>query len=236
MSSSQLRKSAVASLIEAPTPSLLDVGCGPVGPGYFYADLARRITAIDWNLRVDGPLPEHVTPLSGDFLAHDFGDERFATIVCSDVFEHVQLEQEGAFAAKCAALLEPGGSLVITVPQAGTFAWMDPYRIKPALHHAAHRLGLYRSLHNGFCDIRKGHKHYRPDELAERFAPLVPRQRQQWGYLYEPLSVWVDAVSHKLGRQQGAAWLKRRAADETGYGDRSYNLAVRFAHPEGAGG
>lgn len=210
--------------------SLLDVGCGAVGPAYPYADKAREVVAIDWKPRVIEGAPVNVTAVAGDFLTHDFAGHRFDAVLCADVFEHIPLEAERAFVERIASLVRPGGSVVVSVPQAGTYGWLDPYQVKPTLHRWLYRVGLYGATHNGSCDIRKGHKHYTREELAATFAPLQHEAVRQWGYLYDPLSVWSTALSGKLPLVPGKAWIERRAREELSrsVGDEAYNLAMRF--------
>lgn len=106
------------------------------------------------------------------FLNLDLSAESFDAVVAADTFEHIPLELEVPFRQKCAALLKPDGVLIVTVPHRGTWAFLDVYNIKPLVHFVLWRLRLRRETHNGFCDIRKGHKHYTRGELKLLGAPL----------------------------------------------------------------
>lgn len=218
----------IRELLGGPVGSLLDIGSGRVAPDYPYLDLARRITCIDWNPRIIPPVPDRIEIRSGDFLDMDIPADSYDAAICADVFEHVPLEQEAAFAAAAVRALRPGGLLVVSVPHAGRHAWLDPYGIKPALHRALHRLGLYRRTHNGFCDIRKGHKHYTAAEIEAAFAPLVPVATRRWGYLCDPLLSWSEGLGRKTGIAPFRDHLARGCAAEFGrdHGPDSFNLAM----------
>lgn len=227
------RFAVVSSLIEGRPRCMLDVGCGPVHEQYRYRDAAERITALDWNLAVYGRAPDNVECVEGDLVHAALPHDRYDLIVAADVLEHVQLESEQAFVQRCVELLRPGGKLIVTVPHAGTYAWLDPYEIKPALGRLLWRIGLRRNVHNGSCDIRKGHKHYRLEELTGGFGPLVCEQTVRWGYLYDPLLSWAEALAGRLGGFPGRSRLRRKYSEELKreFGPRSFNLALRFAKP-----
>jgi 2-polyprenyl-3-methyl-5-hydroxy-6-metoxy-1,4-benzoquinol methylase len=175
------RRSVVRSLLPERSERLLDVGCGPVTSDYPFADKALRVTCIDWNLKTPGSLPSNVECFSADFTSIDLAPNSYDSVVASDVFEHIPLEKEAIFVSKCVSALKPGGSVVISVPHRGTFACLDPYQVKPAIHRILARLGLYRNIHNGCCDIRKGHKHYSLEDLADKFRPLQVSQVVYYG-------------------------------------------------------
>ncbi|SNR66616.1 class I SAM-dependent methyltransferase [Paracoccus sediminis] len=218
----------IRDLLGGPTGSLLDIGSGRVAPDYPYLDMADRITCIDWNPRIIPPTPDRIEIRSGDFLDMDIPAESYDAAICADVFEHVPLEREAAFAAACIRALRPGGLLIVSVPHAGRHAWLDPFEVKPALHRMLFRLGLYRRTHNGFCDIRKGHKHYTADEIRTAFAPLEPVATRLWGYVCDPLLSWSEGLGRKTGVAPFRNHLARGCAAELGrdYGPASFNLAM----------
>jgi 2-polyprenyl-3-methyl-5-hydroxy-6-metoxy-1,4-benzoquinol methylase len=223
------------SLLPARSERLLDVGCGPITADYAYADKAAMVTCVDWKIRVVGSKPQNVEYIEGDFTKIDLQSDCYDSIVAADVFEHVLLEEETEFVRKCTSLLKPGGSMVVSVPHDGTFAWLDPYLVKPAIHRFLWRLGLYKRVHNGDCDIRKGHKHYRVEELVERFKPLQLSEVVYFGYFFDPLLSWGIALS-RGEHFTGFGWLERACRTELNrdYGARSFNVAVKFYKPIGA--
>ena len=227
------RKNVILDLLPSHSQSLLDIGCGVLSEDYPYLDSADHIVAADWNLRIVEPLPDKIETVEGDFMTVDFGGRVFDTIVLADVFEHVPIEAEREFADRCIELLKPGGDLVISVPHAGTFALLDPYRVKPFVHRQLWRLGLYKHTHNGDCDIRKGHKHYRLEELSEAFSPLAVDESRRWGYFFDPLDSWLSSIVARTKWFPGYKTVERRCAveGERDYADKAFNVALRLTKP-----
>jgi SAM-dependent methyltransferase len=227
------RTSVIRSLLPERTERLLDVGCGPLNADYPYADKALQVTCVDWNLRASGVLPPNIECFDGDFTAVDLTPGTYDSIIAADVFEHISLEQESMFVRKCVSSLRPGGSMVISVPHQGTFACLDPYQVKPTIHRILSHLRLYKSIHNGCCDIRKGHKHYVLQELANKFMPLEVSKVVYFGYVVDPLMSWAYALTRGSNRVTGLSWLQRayRRELDRDYGQRSFNIAVSFCKP-----
>jgi 2-polyprenyl-3-methyl-5-hydroxy-6-metoxy-1,4-benzoquinol methylase len=224
------RTSVIRSLLPEHSTRLLDVGCGPITADYPYADKAKRVTCVDWNLQASGSVPSNIECLDGDFTSMDLAPNAFDSIIVADVFEHVLLEKERLFVQKCVSALRPGGNMVISVPHQGTFEYLDPHQIKPTIHRILAHLGLYKGIHNGCCDIRKGHKHYTLPELIMKFSPLQLSKVSYFGYIFDPLLSWAVALSRGSGRIPGFSWLQRASREELDrdYGRRSFNIAVRF--------
>lgn len=220
----------IRNLMPQGCANLLDVGCGPLTPHYPYAGLAEQITCVDWKIRRFGEVPTNITAVDGDFTELDLPAAKFDVVIAADVFEHILIEREAAFVERCVSALRPGGALLVSVPHDGRFAGLDPYALKPAVHRQLWRLGLYRGLHNGSCDIRKGHKHYQVEELAKAFRPLDVETTVYFGYLFDPLLTWADALSRGSGRFPGYGALSRacRREFERDYGNKSFNVAVKF--------
>jgi SAM-dependent methyltransferase len=95
-------------------PNILDVGCGD---GLFFPRLERfgHVEGIENDAGVIAPTAErrsriHVQPFDDSFVPR----QRFALITMFDVLEH--FEDRVATLRRAAQLLEPGGTLLITVP------------------------------------------------------------------------------------------------------------------------
>lgn len=227
------RTSIIRSLLPQQSERLIDIGCGPVTSAYPYADKAGHVTCVDWKLKTFGSIPRNIECLGGDFLKISLKKNAYDTIIAGDVFEHIILEQEIMFVEKCVSLLKPGGHMIVSVPHQGTFAYLDPYRVKPAIHRQLWRLGLYKNIHNGNCDIRKGHKHYTVHELIEKFKPLQVLQAVYYGYFFDPLLSWAVALSRDSRRFPGYNCLEQACRKEfdRNYGQRSFNVALKFRKP-----
>jgi SAM-dependent methyltransferase len=69
-----------------------------------------------------------------------FPDEAFDCITCIEVLEHIPAAQRGIALASMRRVMRRGGRLIVRVPHAGMFAWLDP-------NNARFRVpGLYRRL------------------------------------------------------------------------------------------
>jgi 2-polyprenyl-3-methyl-5-hydroxy-6-metoxy-1,4-benzoquinol methylase len=230
---SEKRTSIILSLVGKQSESLMDVGCGPITAAYPYADKAEQVTCVDWNLTVNGPIAKNISCLNGNFTEMDFPRNHFDTIIAADVFEHVSLEQESLFVEKCVSALRPSGEMIISVPHQGTFAWLDPYQVKPTIHRLLWRMGIYKKVHNGYCDIRKGHKHYTADELVQKFKPLELMEVVYSGYFFDPLLSWAVALSRRRANLPGFRLIEQACRREykQDFGRRSFNVAIKFRKP-----
>jgi hypothetical protein len=92
---------------------------------------------------------------------------------------------------------------------------------------------MMKGVHNGSCDIRKGHKHYRVDELKDQFSDLKFEDVTYFGYLFDPLLTWAYAVFGEQSKNPLVKWLERRAEAEfrRSYGDKSFNMIAVFSKP-----
>jgi 2-polyprenyl-3-methyl-5-hydroxy-6-metoxy-1,4-benzoquinol methylase len=227
------RAAVIHSLLPKQAARLLDVGCGPITSDYPYADKAQQVTCVDWNLKAPDLLPANVECLAADFTAIELPPGSYDSVIAADVFEHILLEQEHAFVDKCVSALRPGGSMIVSVPHNGTFACLDPYQVKPMIHRFLSRFGLYKGIYNGSCDIRKGHKHYSLEEIAEKFSALQVSKVVYFGYFFDPLFSWALALSRGTGKIPGFSSLQRalRREHHRDYGRRSFNMVVTFTKP-----
>lgn len=212
---------------------MLDVGCGPIRADYAYEGFAEKITCVDWNVRVIGDIPPNITVLDGDFTEMDLDLGSFDLIICADVFEHVLLEAEPAFVSRCYDLLSPGGQLIVSVPHAGRYAWLDPYNLKPMAHRWLSRLGLYSDLHNGTCDIRKGHRHYSEQMLSSAFNQFEVEAVRHFGLLAEPLSAWSESLKKRGVPVPGQGWIQRKLRQEalSVQSEAAYSIAIKLRKP-----
>lgn len=93
---------------------MLDAGCGT---GLNLASMPAGSTGIDLNPRnlalIRQRLPQQ-TVVEGDIEAMPFADASFATVVCTEVLEHVPYPDKAL--AEMRRVLKPGGLLIGSVP------------------------------------------------------------------------------------------------------------------------
>lgn len=87
---------------------LLDLGCGKVPYYGIYRELVSENICVDWN---DNQHLESALDLNKEL---PFPDERFDTILCTDVLEHI-INPSGLF-AEMTRILQPGGNIILCVP------------------------------------------------------------------------------------------------------------------------
>ncbi len=124
---------------------MLDAGCGTglnlrhLPPGSVGLDLNPRHLAL-----VEERLPEHPIVL-GDVEEMPFEDERFGTVVCTEVIEHVPHPARAL--SEILRVLKPGGVLIGSVP-------------------ARSAIWRLRSLSRTCPGGEPFHEHYRGNEVA----------------------------------------------------------------------
>jgi 2-polyprenyl-3-methyl-5-hydroxy-6-metoxy-1,4-benzoquinol methylase len=95
-------------------PRILDVGCGT---GFYTSGLARFGPTIGLDLSETGiavarkEFPE-IEFLAGNLYDYPFEESSFDVVVAQEVFDHV--EDQPAFVERVAALLRPGGHLLVS--------------------------------------------------------------------------------------------------------------------------
>ena len=93
---------------------MLDAGCGT---GLNLASMPAGSTGIDLNPRnlalIRARLPQQIV-VEGDVEAMPFDDASFATVVCTEVLEHVPYPEKAL--GEMRRVLEPGGLLIGSVP------------------------------------------------------------------------------------------------------------------------
>jgi SAM-dependent methyltransferase len=178
----------------SPGHSVLEIGCGTgLFLAYLKAKGVSRLLGIDLDAAVASVLPDQVRPhfTSGDAraLLEDPATGTFDRVVMLDVLEHFTFDQGRDLLAVIRARLNPGGKLVIKVPNMGS-PWGMPYQFGDLTHLAAFAPISIRQLANdaGFgppliYDQRQGTRRRRiTDALVHRFlswALLTPPEF--WG-------------------------------------------------------
>lgn len=159
--------------------SLLDVGCNV---GELLGDChdwypAMRLAGVEVNAaafeaaRVRVPTAD-LRVAGADALP--FHDEAFDCVTCIEVLEHVPEARRGSALREMHRVLRRGGRLVLRVPHAGAFTWLDPNNFRfrlPALYRSTVGRGRRDA---GYGDGEGGvvwHHHFSVDELMTLAGP-----------------------------------------------------------------
>jgi SAM-dependent methyltransferase len=129
--------------IQEPVTSLLDVGCNV---GAWLMDCARRyptsrLAGVEINeaaLQIARQAVPAAELHHGSVEKLPFVDESFDHVTCIEVLEHVPADLRPVAFREIWRVLKPGGRLILTVPHAGWFAWLDSNNVRFRLP------GLYR--------------------------------------------------------------------------------------------
>jgi len=154
--------------------------------------------------------------------------ESFDVILALDSFEHVQDERRSL--SELYRLLKPGGTLIVTTPHRGAFAFLDRENLAPKVAALLRRAPRDRPhVH---------HRHYSLNDLRRLLdaSPFAGRYEItdvfRSGLLLEPLTMNLAIVLGKLAPRPAERLLRPlgRLADRDfwiGYGPLSYNIALR---------
>ncbi len=130
-------------------PEVLDIGCGTGLLSLMIAQRfgAARITALELDTDAAGeasenvansPWAERIKVVQGNLLSHDFGDQKFAGIICNPPFfqkslgaqsaaRHAARHDDGlplpALFSQVERLLSAGGQLALLLPPATQAVW-----------------------------------------------------------------------------------------------------------------
>jgi SAM-dependent methyltransferase len=205
---------------------LLDVGCHDAAGMTAYATRAGLAIGVDTDLEALRSGRERVRPVrlaAASAAALPFLSEAFDCVVFSEVLEHVPQELETQCIAEIRRILCAGGTLILTTPHRGTFAWLDPLEMKPHLRRLSGAL-------RGQGRIVKGHKHYGLDELSALLNPhFVIRKVERTGKILYPLAYWGHLLPLGLGRLPALVPIWQHMMDHDyarEYGRSAYNICI----------
>jgi SAM-dependent methyltransferase len=224
-----------------PVESLLDVGCNV---GAWLADCrqgfpAARLAGVEIN---DQALAIARHRLPGVALARaaaerlPFADASFQYVTCFEVLEHIPPSLRAAALAEMRRVLRTRGRLVLTVPHAGWFAWLDANNVRfrtPQLYAWLIGRSLGEVSYATLGRSVEWHHHFALDEIAALAGRGWRRVAVRYGgLLLAPVMAWLSwpwfrmgAADHpiRLFFERVAAWEYARD-----YGRASYGLLVVF--------
>ncbi len=198
----------VYEFIKEPVTSILDVGCNV---GALLGEFTRRypgakVCGVEINLPALEMARKNVPTAD---IRHSgaenipFPESTFDSVTCVEVLEHLPAELRPAAFQEMRRVLKPGGRLLMTVPHAGWFDWMDSNNVRYRLP------GIYRTLvGRGRRDANydaKGrtvewHHHFTLAELqglaGTGWRPVVVRRG---GLFVYPLMDWLSWPFYRMG-------------------------------------
>ncbi len=219
--------------------AVLDVGCNvghllqglsQIKPDLHLAGVEVNAEAVSAARRTLPSASLHVCGAE----AMPFGDAEFDCVTCVEVLEHIPVELRRPALREICRVLKPGGQLLLQVPHAGTFAWLDPGNARFRFPKLYSRLLRRGQREEGMEQRTEGvvwHHHFELNELDALTAGLFTTERVHHGGLFFlPLSdlarwpfyklhVYEGRIFHALGKL--AAW--DLAQD---YGQRSYDVRL----------
>ncbi len=184
---------------------LLEIGCSS---GYLtrrFLGKTERLCGLDMNgseLRHAKRRHPNVPFVCGSAEHLPFADDSFDVIVMLEVIEHTCSDM--AALAEIRRVLKVGGTLVLSTPNAGLFAFLDPYNLRramerrfPTAYSLAGRLVRFKS---GQCtDNLEWHRHYRLEDLTAMLNPdLTIRKVYRGGLCLYPLTAATISLVARL--------------------------------------
>lgn len=219
--------------------SVLDIGCNAgellaycreVNPAIRLSGVEINPEALEkarWNL------PE--ADLHGASAeALPFPDASFDCVTCIEVLEHIPAKLRTAALREMRRVLKPGGRLVLRVPHAGLFAFLDSNNIRfriPKIYKAILRNGRRDAGYAGGSDDVVWHHHFNTDELRQLLGDgWEIESSRTGGLLLFPLADIALWPFYRLQRTNNALYraLHRIANFDIGcnYGKASFDILL----------
>jgi len=219
--------------------ALLDIGCNV---GHLLESIANtkphiRLAGIEVNADA---LRQAKDLLPGASLhvcgaeALPFEDVSFDCATCIEVLEHIPAPLRRRSLEEIHRVLKSGGTLLLQVPHAGTFAWLDPGNLRfqfPKLFSALIGKGLRDA---GMRERAEGviwHHHFSFGELESLSSGLFEIERAHYGGLFlMPLTSIARWPFYKLRRYDGRLFQLLIEASRwdlcRDYGERAYDIRL----------
>jgi 2-polyprenyl-3-methyl-5-hydroxy-6-metoxy-1,4-benzoquinol methylase len=215
---------------------LLEIGCSAGYLTRFFKDKTDRIVGFDINFPALQSAKERNrehSVICGSVEKLPFLDDSFDAIVMLEVIEHI--DSDVAAVNEVRRVLKPGGTLILSTPNVGMFAFLDPYNVRKAVqrkfssfYNLAARLVRFES--GQFTDNMERHRHYRLKELAHLLKKdFTIRAVHRGGLLLYPLTAASISVAGRVwNNQRVLKWLFRLLNwdFQRRFGSLAYNLMI----------
>lgn len=190
--------------------SLLDVGCNV---GAWLSDVRNRrpkarLAGVELNASALGSAAQNrPEALLSRAVAErlPFPDGTFDCVTCLEVLEHLPEKNWSSAIEEMRRVLKPGAVLVVTVPHAGLFAWMDSNNVRhrlPGLYRSIVRRGLRDSNYDALERHVEWHKHFTKKELVEIVGTEGWKSVRftYGGSFMMPLADWLSWPFYRAGK------------------------------------
>lgn len=192
--------------------NLLDVGCNV---GAWLSDVrdrrpAARLAGVELNATALSTAarnrPEAI--LSRAVAERlPFPDDTFDCVTCLEVLEHLPEKNWTSAILEMRRVLKPGGVLIVTVPHAGLFAWMDSNNVRhrlPGIYRSIVRRGLRDSNYDALERHVEWHKHFTKTELKSIIGSAGWKSVRftYGGSFMMPLADWLSWPFYRAGKSE----------------------------------
>ena len=225
--------------IPSSTTSLLDVGCN-VGELLEYCHKlypAMRLAGVEINAtaleKARQRLP-HIDLHASSAQHLPFADESFECVTCIETLEHIPRALRSQCLLEIQRVLKRGGRLVLRVPHAGMFAFLDSNNLRfrlPSLYRLILKRGCRDAGYERGSEDVVWHHHFTRKELHELLGDGWQLEASRTGgLLLLPLSDFVLWPFYRLQRTSNALYraLHRIAELDIGwdYGKASFDILM----------
>ena len=197
--------------------SILDVGCN-VGAWLLRC---REVypDALLAGVEINGHALKQIHNLLPDIIFGQavaerlpFEDSQFDCVTCLEVLEHLPERNWKAAIEEMKRTLKPGGVLILTVPHAGLFAWLDSNNVRhrlPLLYRTIFGRGLRDLGYDSTGRTVEWHKHFHVSELKSIISETgwSSIDFDFGGLFLMPIADWLSWPFYKAGAPNH--WFRR---------------------------